>query len=520
MTIGVPKREEGILAEPVAQSANSAGEASFWRLSRLETRVAVAALLLSVVARWQALLPAYSIDDFGLVNEETSELSSLAMAQGRALAYVLKTALIRLDVLPHSAVLSSVLLMLVLVGVGIVVCRLWGIRNRAAECTIAVLFLTLHPYQAEIFTFKTAAIFLAIPLALSFFAISTCAHSPRHWLLSTIVLISALFLYQAVLNYIAMALLFSMVFHLARGVEERSLSFWSSFKSQLMLVFVSVVLYALLALAIAGVARVPIHGRATLIGAPEIAPRIIVSLAQLRMMFVQTEPILPSTTKLLMILAPLVALGVSFFSMPGRALRLTFSRRAFPYLLIIIVGVPLCLGVILVLHEWWPVPRVLAHIGIFWAGIYALSLRLASPRGRHVLVAAAGVIVFSFIGINNHIFNDQVRLNMRDMAKANRIIMRVEALPDFDRITGIVITGGYWSYPSPIKTLEGDMNVSALFAAWSKTPVINEVSGYKLSLAPEQIAENAKAYCRSSPKWPAPQSVTTMKSFAVVCLAN
>lgn len=136
------------------------------------------------------------------------------------------------------------------------------------------------------------------------------------------------------------------------------------------------------------------------------------------------------------------------------------------------------------------------------------------------MLVLSGFIVLSFIGTNNHIFQDQVRVNLRDIAKANRIISRLEAMPDFTQIAGVIVVGGQWTYLSPLKTVQGDMNISALFAEWSKLPLLNEVSGYNLQSAPPAVMEKAKGYCLTAPKWPSAQAVTRLDSFAVVCLPN
>jgi hypothetical protein len=136
------------------------------------------------------------------------------------------------------------------------------------------------------------------------------------------------------------------------------------------------------------------------------------------------------------------------------------------------------------------------------------------------MLVLSGFIVLSFIGTNNHIFLDQLRVNLRDRTKANRIISRLEALPDFTPVSGVIVSGGQWGYYSPVRTVQGDMNISALYAEWSKLSLLNEVSGYNLQPAPPAVVEKAKGYCLTAPKWPSPQAVVRLDSFAVVCLAN
>jgi hypothetical protein len=95
---------------------------------------------------------------------------------------------------------------------------------------------------------------------------------------------------------------------------------------------------------------------------------------------------------------------------------------------------------------------------------------------------------------------------------------RIEELPEFDQIQYLVLYGGNYQYRSPVTTAQGDMNISALFAAWSKVPVINEVSGYALQPAPAALYAKANVFCETAPKWPAPGSVVKLDAAAVVCM--
>jgi hypothetical protein len=489
-----------------------ADEIPLWKLSPVELRVGAAAVGLCLLARWQALLPGYSSDDFSVLQAQSFSLPQ-AISQGRPLAFVCQAALAGLGVpVPQASVLCSVLLMIALAATGIAVCRLWGIRDRYAECTVAVLFIMLHPYQAEVFTFRITPVFLAIPLALSFAALLTCTLSVRHWWLALAAIVCSLSIYQVVMNYIAMALLFRVVFHLA-GAGDRSPRFWRTLRSQLMLVCASIAVFVVLSTATSRIAGIAISTRGALIGFHEVGTRILLVATELRGMFVSSDPVIPLAPKLLMLallaVMALYVIGLERKAAPGRA-------RAFA--LAVAGGVPLCIGVVAVLQSWWPVPRVLAQTGMFWGGMFALVCHFAPPAGRRILFAGLSVILFSFIGLNGVIFSDQLRMNMRDIERANRVVARIEALPGFDQIRGVVIGGGSGANLSPVRTTHGDMNISAFSVAWSKVPILNEVSGYRFQEAPGDVTQKANAYCQGSAKWPAPESVIRMGSFAVVCL--
>ena len=473
-----------------------------WKLSKSEQVVALIALAVSLVARGLALLPAYAIDDYAyLVADDQPHSLGTALAQGRPGAVLLREMLRRLDALPpNSGQLGSIILTLVLVWVGILVCRMWRIERLPVLSGLAVLFICLHPYQAEIFTFRVAVFTLAVALGLAFYGISTCFHSRRAQIAAILMVAAAVLTYQVVLNYLAMALLFSLVFHVARqcGIGEPvtadQMRIGRVLRSQLLTLASAVACAALVTFAVPLLFGVALGQRTALLNVSGAGTRAVLALKQLYVMFALGEPVLPIATKWLLVLTPLAALAVTAFRSPAGAKKALSSQRSLPFVLAIAGGLPATLGVVLFLREWWPVPRVCAQVSIFWAGMFALVFLAVPPLSRRLMLVLAGFIVLSFVGTNNHIFQDQIRVNLRDIAKANRIISRLEAMPDFTQIAGVVLVGGQWGHLSPLKTVQGDMNVSALFAEWSKLPLLNEVSGYDLQSAPSVVVEKAKGY--------------------------
>jgi len=497
--------------QPAASGRNEQ-EMTWWSpLSSIEVRVAVITLIASLIARWHAFAPAYSIDDYGLMTGGDSGLLSGAIAQGRSLVFFLRAALTSLGALPpHSFVLGSVIMHATLVGIALFCCRLWGIEHRFSIAAAASLLFILHPYQAEIFTFKTAVFFVALALALAFAALAAAASRGWRFGAGVLAFTAALMLYQAVLNYAAVALLFGALIYFARG--EAAWFFRNVAARQITLIAVAVVLYFAATAAIAAAAAVGMNERTELLGIAGIGTRLGLAGEQLWRMFTQPEPIMPRVPKLLLVFATAVAAAGAIAASRHR------GRTAGAIGLAVLVGVPLCLGVVLVLKQWWPVPRVFAHTGLMWAGMFALCAASAAPVFRRIALGIAAVVVFSFIGTNNHVFSDQLRMQMRDVSKTNRILGRVEMLPDFRSLQGIVVHGGYWTYALPLATQQGDMNVSLLYPAWTKRALVNEVSGYNFQPAPDAVAGKAAAWCTAERKWPAPEAVTAIEKFAVVCL--
>ena len=439
--------------------------------------------------------------------------------QGRALVYLLNSALAALGApAAHSQPLSQLLLTFVLVAVGLIVCRLWGTRG-FAENFIVVSLVVLHPYQSEIFTFRSAALNLAIALGLAFGAILVCTRSTRYWIVSAVALVCSLSIYQVVLNYLGMALVFSLAFHLTRPAGSNP-AFWPGLRSRLKLILTALIFYYAATYTVSRILGAALAARGAFIGTNEIAPRIDQIVALYKVILFQAEPVLPTATKALLLLTLAAAIAVHLVtSWRGRAYP-ALRRHALAFTLAVVAGLPLCAGVVLVLGEWWPVPRVLAQTGMLWGGSLALVYSMVQPIGRRLILAGLIVILVSFIGISNEVFNDQLRVNMRDLATASRIAGRIEALPDFAQVRYLAVSGGPWGYESPIWTAEGNLNVSAFSEPWSKVPLINEASGHAFKPAPRDMLEKANALCASKPKWPALESISKIDATVVVCMQN
>jgi hypothetical protein len=263
----------------------------------------------------------------------------------------------------------------------------------------------------------------------------------------------------------------------------------------------------------------PLGARGDFISPADLAPRISMALAQLKYMFFLNEPILPVATKYVLAAALLTGMGFAFRNISIREGGPGVSRFARAAGLALVVGIPLCIGIQLLLHEWWPTSRVLVQTGMFWGGMFALTYYFSGRLGRRVITIFLTVVLVSFLGLNDRIFADQHRVNMRDLAKANRIVARIEALPDHAGIRNVVVFGGSWRYDQPIRTMEGDLNISAFSPDWSRLSVLNEISGNDFHEPAPPLKAKAMAYCQTAQKWPEPGSVISIETTAVVCLA-
>lgn len=488
-----------------------------WRLSPTELRIFWVAFGLSCLARFQAFLLGYSLDDYDLLLGKPNEqaVAEFLRSHGRGLLYLLRQIFTAFDLLPPIvSVLGSAVLTAALILIGLAACRMWRIGHNAAACYATVLMIVLHPYQVELFTYKLASLFCGIAFALFAVGLTMCVRSRSWWIACVATLTVGLPIYQVTVNFAVMLLLFALLFALdANPVDRRDLV--RDVLQRTAALVTAIVLYTVVNAAYLMAVHVTASDRARLMPVGDISARLSVAAAKLAGILWQPEPIMPAATKWLLISIPLLW-AASLLVRPERR----GVRNVLLLLCCGLIALPAIIGVILVLRDWWPVPRVLTQTSIFFAGIAAFCLTRSSPVVGRVLTGLMIVAVVSFIGSNNHVLRDQLRLNMRDLAKANRIVMRLEALPNFSQLRGLDIVGGHWGYPSPISTVEGDLNVSALYATWSKNSVINELSGYGFVAVPDNIHAAAEEFCRKASPWPALESVSSIESYGVVCLSK
>jgi hypothetical protein len=232
------------------------------------------------------------------------------------------------------------------------------------------------------------------------------------------------------------------------------------------------------------------------------------------------EPTLPLLPKVLLLTLPvLVVLQLGWRAWPSLSWRRLVTQAGVAALMA--AACVWTLGLWLVLDRFWPALRTLSHVSVLWAGILVIAYRAAGVVLRRLLLLLVVLIVVSFIGADNRILADQQRVNRRDAALANRIVARLEGLPGFPQVEDAVLVGGEYQYAVRVRSQDLDMNISAFGAAWAKTPLLREVSGYAFGQPrDEAVKTQARAYCESAAPWPAEESVTILDRVAIVCLAG
>jgi protein-S-isoprenylcysteine O-methyltransferase Ste14 len=234
------------------------------------------------------------------------------------------------------------------------------------------------------------------------------------------------------------------------------------------------------------------------------------------------QPIMPHWIKVLILLMGLVSFVFIILSIKENSRSNSVVGNITVVFLLLLLLIPVSLGVIIPFGDWWPVPRVIAHVSVIIGLLFMVGdlcyARVSTGVLGGATTLARVVMVSAFVLIGNQIFSDQLRINQWDRNMANRIVARLEMSPGFEDMRYLHISGGHWGFPAGLRTVMGDMNISAFSPSYSKFNIISDGSGYRFERAGGIKAEQGEAYCLGRLSWPHLESTTLIGDLGVVCL--
>jgi hypothetical protein len=485
-------------------------------------------LAVSFLSKGQSLLGGLAIDDYRYVSGFSKEALTLTLSQGRFFSWIIYSLVDNLQIGPANAYFAATIFVLILQSALVVtVIRFISYTNIFYAGTVACL-MTAHPYSAEILTFKVSAIGNAFALVAVITAIETTRSINRKrttWFAPIIATTIALSTYQVMINVLLAATFGAMLMDqlINSGQHEHDGETTSTWRLSRKLLTVSFVgsMFSLLIMFIPKWTNQigELTGRSQVISSNQVFERIGEVWKTFTHMLYKQEPIFPVLPKILLLMLLVLSLCLIYKQLIFGAHKLK-SLVSFSGLIVLLPL--LSLGVIIPFGDWWPVPRVLSH-NSFLLGSFILVaempiLRLSKSGFKRLFLTVGVVVAVMFVLISNQVFSDQLRVNRWDTAKAQRITSRLEELPEFTSVRRLHIDGGYWRYPLGPSSIQGDMNVSALFANWSKIGLINEATGYSFESSTPEEAALASDLCVDTKHWPDPGSVFIRGELGVVCL--
>ncbi|MBZ9600771.1 hypothetical protein [Phyllobacterium chamaecytisi] len=494
----------------------------YWE--RDEARLFVFAVVLCLIARGSSLYTAtFNVDDlwFWPGKFDFQTLGNTALREGRFFGPVIVEVLTALGInVARTFTLSAVALLLCQSIGALMVCRLWKVNDDWRISAVVVAVLVLHPYQADISTWKIAQFPGGVPFVMTFWALLVCSRSAAWFALSAAVIVLALAIHQIPLEMAACVLAFEPIVTILRNRFD--LREWVM---RGLALGVATALYVVAAkFAISYTTHLESLGRESIILLSD--PGLVFSRARELLSVVSLQdPLTGWLTRVLFI-------GLAIFGVFGIARRTEFSVRD-RVLLVILLAVSVAAAFVFAISltivplSWMPAFRNLLSVEVIWAGIAAVSVSLATGVYRRIAVSAVALILLGFIGSNNEVLSDQQRVNRRDLLMMNRIAQDIGHLDNQDKIRKIAFIGTTVSSLANIHT-GADFSTGwhtygttlSIFAVWWPgylAQLYNEVTGLTVFVATREQQAWAEVSCDGH-RWPDQGSVFGKDDLAVVCL--
>lgn len=486
---------------------------------------------IALIARGGVLDRGFAVDDYSFGQGFSTSEFDVFLAQGRFFLAAIDGAIHALGVNIADIYISLGLLSLLLqAGLVLAVLRFVGAVD-SPGALVAGSLMVAHPYLAEILTFRMVLPGYCVGALLTIIALEALSRDAgrrnRNLLISFAATVAMLFVYQGFLNYFSIALIFSILFgevFRSRSTSDNrpAVDYRRRALSLLFVCLASVVLFMAIVTMSKRFGLISLTSRAEFIKLHEVPERISQVLELIAKIYWLGEPMGAHWVKVIiavMLVIAGLAVCVEVFRGPGEGksrVKKTIFVLAAPLLALATVGV------ILPFKDWWPVPRVLSQtsliIGLILLLAYPILRRRLEKIPAAIFMVLPAILIVSFVFKSNQVFADQQRLNAWDRMKVNRIVARLEQKADFQKVEYIFFGGGRGGYPAGLNTIQGDMNVSALYPIYSKLPLLLETSGYRFKPAVGEQAIQGENLCKTSAAWPSEESVFVIGNLAVICL--
>ena len=467
-----------------------------------------------LMSKGLALVPALGLDDYVAIHQDRNV--TFYLWQGRFTQALIQVLLTNLGVSPTAIAWPVIFLFFAFAAWAITLGVIYVANNRGSTFGLAAIgaIMASHPYLTEYFTFRESLVTQGSAFALIAFIFNIYLRTPPDDKLdrfSSYALIILLMVFLAgaqqtafiVLGYFILAGLMVRIME-RRGnfVVTRNDRVYDLLVLYLVSAFFYVILYGL----IRGLTDAPMDQRSSVIPMGGIPERIgQVGLLTKKLLF-SGEPTLSLAVKFYSFGVFLFLLIFVAFSNVKKAVLITITAILFYFGGIFLVSIS---GV------WWPVPRAVYAIG-FALGVLLILAFVNSPKKIIRLFPYAGFL--AAVGMSFHssaLLYDQIRLNRWDSWVASEIANQLLRI-DIDGNAQIVLVGAPWGHPIGLKTIDGDLNVSALAVPWAANHLFMETTGRKWNIG--SVASSP--VCDGVHLWPNKESIVMENSKVYVCLGK
>ncbi len=452
----------------------------------------------------------YSFDDYALVfTQRTAESVQMMLVDGRFVEAGLWKALVVLGIDPPRSVTLLNALAIVLLGLSaVVVTRIW--RPRGSIGLIVGPVAMLHPNFAELWTFRVGPFFFAVALLPALIAVALPLTDRRRVLGASLLLLVSFSIYQTTLNTLLVVLAFWFLLAALRGPSSMTLKeAWREPLRALLVVLGSTVAYLVI---FRGTLRLTglVARRGGLVYPSEMLERAH-SLALLVPRYLYDTAL--SSTALAVVELTFLFVLVGVLIDAGRR-RGNWPRVAL-VLALLVFSLAAVVGVHSVLRDWWPAPRALISLGLWFAGCLTLLRQTLPERWGGIATLAGTALAILFAGIDARVNAEQLVLNARDQAVVASVLNRFRVLPEASRARRLVFINAPLSWPDIPATF--DLNISALHVPWSIAGLVRATSELRLENPGGTDFEIGARRCAGAPRWPDAGSVVVDRELALVC---
>jgi hypothetical protein len=486
----------------------------------------------AVLAKGAVVFRGYAIDDYMFSSGIRSGELGNFFSQGRYITFAIVWLFDSIGANINDMYFSLGIVTLFLQAAFVVsILRFVGMESLPSAGLVGAIMIA-HPYLTETLTFRMDLPVNSVALLFSIIALEMATRSPATWrtrAFSLLATFAMLLTYQSYLNYFAVAIIFAFIFgQVLHNRNDQSLATDNIYRERAITLTIissiSTIAFVLIIWLTKVLGLTTLTARANFIAFDMIPERIKQIKSYLVYIYFVPEHVFHGWLKTLVALMLALSVVIIFRHLLSDKRKENYISNAFFIFLALLLLLPASLGVIIPFEDWYPVPRVIAHVAIIIGLIFLVADSCMQDSGSRFLKSTIFlfriIVLVGFILLSNQILTDQQRINQWDKMMANRIISRLEMHPNFSNVKFVHINGGSSGFPAKLRTMQGDMNVSAFSPAWSKVPLLTEVSGYRLEKAKGSRAAIGKAYCEARQPWPHAESITIDNDLAIICLAS
>lgn len=452
-------------------------------------------------------------DDFILISEGLNFDYSFYVSQGRWAVALISTLLapLELDYIGGKNLFGVIYAIQIAFSMLILI-RFLNLKTNKYFEVILLGIATLHPYLGEIFTYRHATMINSLCFSYPAMAVGyILLYNKRYRLWGIPLIIWALSGYQVVFSMILVFIPIQVLSALLKGKDIQDML--KKMAIPLSLLLGTLILYVLTNRLILNIADIPASPRSAFLGLGDLNVRFTQIFTLAQRTFISNEAIALSVPKWIL-LAILFVLLASILVKKKASQNLTQSKvLCIPLILVSAIGI---IGPAMLLDVWWSTPRVLSNIGFFWALV--LLLFIHEMGNKKLIYIPLGLVLVSFIYSNNRIMADQQRMNFLDFHKSNRIVMQLEEIDRFQEKRILFLRQNELMYSKGPSTMYMDLNISALYPAWSRLSMLEYVSGYQFKPATAQDETKIKEKYKTRPSYPSKGSIFCDEDIIVIQL--